>query len=579
MNMRSSFSRVLRLMLSGVIIGFGAYVLTSYILRYAVYPADSDEALHLLEGLTPMLDARAGHWGRLLQNLYFQPWYPPMHSAMLAAAFTIWTPNLVVARLTSVVLWVLALPLMALVVRSLSGRQEATGEVATVLLGVTAPAPFLLATLCMVESLEIVLALIFLLSYIRTLRQATPGKGETSLCAGVMLAVVFLGRIPMASFLAVAVLFNEIFAWWYRQTDWPLVGRLAALLGPIALVALLWLKHPVKVAGFLDYLRASAPRLPLLSRANLTHYVTVLADAYVAVRPWACWIFLSIGISFWQWRDGSVRIILLLLIVTLVALILKRQTSSRFAISAGLASLLLTGYQVTRLAHGLRDGQRWHRIAVAVLAAVTVLVSVRPLHRRLATLPFAVRVNYETDPEINELYNWVADRIPLEERRVVLINGWDQVSGAGLEWALSTGERTLPRSSQGVLVEQFDLLEPSDEVLNRFVRLLGQQDIRYILHLEGGPVAYAGAWWAYRGTVEERITEVSQESFTVRLWDARVMDRLIGNRLTPTEVQTVQRDMRYPITVHATLFAVSSKEWSAPDGFRHVHLPRHGVIR
>ena len=566
MNRNSLPFRIFSLGLCCVLTGVLICVLTSHVFQCQIYPPDSDEAIHLMGGLTPALDARAGHWVEIARHLYFQPWYPPLYSVLLAVVFAVCDPSLTIARLTSVGLWALSLPLIALVVRSLSEKREMMGEVVAILMGATAPVFILLAALCMEEGLASLFVLLFLLLYIRTLKveEADQQRQKAAVWAGLTLGMVFLSRISTALFLAAAVFINEILEGWHRKSSRRLGMRMAALLGPMIVVALLWLAHPAKTVDFLAYLRVSVPYFSLFSRANLTYYSLALADMYVAARPLALWMFVSVMVSLRQWRHGAVRFFLLLIVVTLGSLMLKRQANPRFAILAGIAAFILTGYQAAHLVRSLRTSPRWRQGAVAGLVALTLLITVQSLYRRFVTIPFALQVNYETDPETNALYAWVAEHVPAGERRIALINGWDQCSGSALQWYLSTSERTLPASSEEVIVAQFDLEDPSDEAVTRFVQLLEQRGIRYILHLEGGPVSHAGAWWAYKAAVQDRASEVAQQTFTIRLWDERVMDHLARNQVVPVQIETIQTAQHYPISIRATLFVLSPGNESAP---------------
>lgn len=549
-----------RLVLAGlclVLVVVMAVVLASYAFEYRIYPPDSDEGIHLVQGLNPALDAQAGQWKALARRLYFQRWYPPLYSVLLSAAFAFTGPSLIAARMINVALWALSLLVMTLIARSLCDDRAFVSGAVTLLLGATAPVPMLVSTLCMEESLAVLLSFSCVLSYVHA-RDPAPARHATTWRTGLLLAMVFLSRIPVALFLAGSLFVNEVLEgeWGKRK---QLATRLVALLGPAVLVALAWLGHPDKLMDFLEYVQASVPRFPLFSKANLTHYPLVLMTMYVAAWPLAPWIVAATLTSLWQWWNRSVRLLLLMILVTIASLMVKRQVNPRFAILAAPALFILTGSQAGRAAQRLHAAPRWQRIAIAGLILLTLLSAAHPLHRRFATLPLALEVNYETDPEMTAIYAWVFEQVSPPDRRIVLINGWNQCSGAALEWYLSTADLGPARGTGEVIVRQFDLKDPSEEIIGRFTELLESQDIRYIVHLQGGPVSYAGAWWAYKAAIQDRITKTGEQSFAIHLWDGRVRNWLLRNQLSVEEAEEARVKRHYPVSIRATLFALSQE--------------------
>jgi hypothetical protein len=157
------------------------------------------------------------------------------------------------------------------------------------------------------------------------------------------------------------------------------------------------------------------------------------------------------------------------------------------------------------------------------------------------------------------IYAWVFEQVSPPDRRIVLINGWNQCSGAALEWYLSTADLGPARGTGEVIVRQFDLKDPSEEIIGRFTELLESQDIRYIVHLQGGPVSYAGAWWAYKAAIQDRITKTGEQSFAIHLWDGRVRNWLLRNQLSVEEAEEARVKRHYPVSIRATLFALSQE--------------------
>jgi hypothetical protein len=556
---RPTLLRILTIVLCGVLVTTLACFLTTYTRQHQTYPPDSDEAIHLMEGLTPALDMRTGDLPALVRHIYFQPWYPPLYPILLAAFFAACGAGLAAARLISVALWILSLPLTGLVVRALSGtRQPSRGTSAAVLLAATSPMFLLLAGLCMEESLAVPLVLLHFLFYLSALKEPADGRLRNAVWAGLVLAMVFLTRISTGLFLAATVLLNELPEMLKRRVPRPPVTRTVALFAPVTIAALLWLGHPQKMADFQEYLGASVPSTAPFSSENLTYYSLALKDMYVAAWPLAIWLLAAVLASLRERRRSGVRFMLLHIPVTLVSLMLKGQTNPRFAISVAMAIFILAGYQAQRLIQSWQASSKRRQAAIALLLALTLATAAQPLYHRFATLPFALEVNYETVPEINDIYEWTAQQVPAGERNIVLVNGWDQCSGSALQWYLSTGAQAPIHDSDRVVVEQFDLQDPSDDNLARFAQLLNQKDIRYVLHLEGGPVSLAGAWWAYKAHVQDRLTKVAQQTFTIRLWDGQVIDQVLRNRVPPSQVETVRETMHYQIPIHATLFAVST---------------------
>jgi len=72
---------------------------------------------------------------------------------------------------------------------------------------------------------------------------------------------------------------------------------------------------------------------------------------------------------------------------------------------------------------------------LTLITLTALLLGTSAAVNRLRLYPTLMQVEYETDPDANWLVAWLAAVIPQDERRVMLVNPWDQFSGPVLEWA------------------------------------------------------------------------------------------------------------------------------------------------
>ena len=117
-----------------------------------------------------------------------------------------------------------------------------------------------------------------------------------------------------------------------------------------------------------------------------------------------------------------------------------------------------------------------------MLAAIAALVvtTVQGLARRMTLYPMLYMAELETDPRAEELYEWIAARIPAGAN-VGLAYEWDQMSNFALGWELTTRHTTAPRRADLVTMWEMDQLpEPTPE---NVAALRDQMNVRHINYL------------------------------------------------------------------------------------------------
>lgn len=137
-----------------------------------------------------------------------------------------------------------------------------------------------------------------------------------------------------------------------------------------------------------------------------------------------------------HWRDNRLWLLAIFFVWHLVNISLHGGMRPRFLVTAIPALWLMGGVWAARAAEAwpgwmarLRtSATRWvARLAMLAAIAALVVTTVQGLARRMTLYPMLYMAELETDPRAEELYEWIAARIPAGAN-VGLAYEWDQMS-------------------------------------------------------------------------------------------------------------------------------------------------------
>jgi 4-amino-4-deoxy-L-arabinose transferase-like glycosyltransferase len=484
--------------------------LACVLFTYRTWPFDSDEVVHAIQGLQLAADLRGGQIGDFFSDLYFHRWYPPLLSLYLTPFLAILGPSYWAARYPLLLLFVLNLALLYRVGRLLWRRWEA--GVVAVLLGATSPVMWMLALLCMEESL----AMTGLLLVIAGCALSVRGKLNW-LWVGLALVVTFLARISTGVFTSIALL---VVCCARPGTLKERIRVTGQVLGPLAVTAFIWWIHPFKLQGLQDYFLASAPRQSSITWPLLTHYWEQLLSTHTAGWVLGLLVVVSIFSSLLRWKEPVVQLLLTLLLIAWGALVLKRQLAPRLFFVALPPAFLLTSLQIVTQSEKMG---RWVR---NVLIGSLTLYLLAATAIRALTFPFLMEVAYETDLQSEDARAWIAQHA--SAGKIFMINGWDQFSSQTQSWYLASLHWPHGEKDQ---VADVELQDPArrPEAVADFQQAVLAFPGSTIVHLGNTPVPQAGAWWAYQSSLvacwdgEWEATT----TFWIKIWDGRLEGEIL----------------------------------------------------
>ncbi len=497
------------------------------ILRYHDLPFDWDEAVHANGGLILALDLRAGDLPAFFRDSYAQAYYPPAFSWLLAPMFLIFGPSRVAARATSLICLLLAVAAIYLVGLTLDKRRGWVAGLIAALLTLFSLPLLTNAALVMLETPALLTSSLALLIYIKALDDG-PRTNQFCLLASVLLGFTFLVKYPYGLALALTLVIAEALRVVRRsplalRRPLPLM-RWASLFGPLFALIVLWLAGPGKIAGFIAYTRQQIPQDWTLSLADLLFYPQAIALSY-SPTPWVAGLLLAGLVSaLTHAREERLRLLIIYFVVGIGLLLLEGQHHSiRFAIPFVPALYLVAGRECGRYL-GWRPGPldqekpSYQPILVPVLTLITlaaVLFGMNAVFNRLRLYPALMRVEYETDPESARLAAWLAAVIPQDERRVVLVNPWDQFSGPALEWAFLALQ---PNPLAHFHDQQVGVLWPQSSSIETVQATKAEWDaqgVRYVVVFEGSPEGCGVCWPGYYELLQPQLALVAETSLVL----------------------------------------------------------------
>lgn len=535
----------------------GAFVART-ILDYQSLPFDWDEAMHANGGLILALDLRAGDLPAFIRDSYAQAFYPPAFSWLLTPALSVFGPSRVAARMTSLICLELAVVVIYLVGLELDRRRGWIIGLAGALLTLVSLPMLTNAALVMLEIPALLASFFTLWVYLRT-----GGQRRWSLLAvGVLAGLTFLTKYPYGILVILTLIIVEAVGHITRN-GWPAAcrslpaGRWAYLFGPLLVIGIIWFAGPGKIAGYLEYTRLQIPQDWRFGVSDLLFYPQAIALSY-SPSLWVAGLLMAGLVSaLAHAREEPLRLLLVYFSAGVGLLLVKGQHHNiRFVAPMVPALYLIAGRELIRylekrlpaLASGLpiksigvREGARGKSrrllplllFTFTLIVALAILSGITGAYYRLSLYPVLMRLEYETDPAADELATWLAAMIPPGERRLVMVNNWDQFSGPALEWAFIALQPDPPGRFQDQSVLVLWPQSSSVEAVQATQAAWKAAGVRYVVVFEGSPEGCAPCWQGHYDQLRPQLESLAETRLTLHAWDRDLIGRLRLAQLRP----------------------------------------------
>lgn len=499
------------------------------ILAHSAYPFDLDEANHANGALAMLMAYRAGGFTALLRAFAQQGFYPPAFAPVQLLSFALLGPSFTAARVCSVAAFFLAILLIfALCVQIDKKHGWLAGLIAC---GATlTSAPLLVnAGLVMKEAPGLLVSILFLICYLRSLRRATRSR---LLLAGVLLFVLFLTKYTYGvAAVATTLLVEFTLLLWPAPgalpepqgaaslrpapaadlTFWQRLRRQARrrslwLLAPFLLALAIWFALPGNLALFGDYVTAQPEEAYTFTLDNLLFYPRSIFREQSPAPIFALVTALALLWALQRWRDTATRLLLIYFVAGLAMMTLNRPQNPRFIATFVPAAHILSALMLARLS--LSSLPRRLPAPLAALAPIAlllalILLSLPTTLERFREYPARMTVAYETDPAIEGLAAWVQSQLP-PGQRFYIVNYWDQFGPQTLAWRL--GNSALATNQEAtfsdVLMPSALLAPATPQRTQQFREQLIASGATYLLVLEGAPWG-APFWPEYTADLHE----------------------------------------------------------------------------
>jgi len=204
-----------------------------------------DEAKHTLNGALIFHDLRGRDLLAFVLDSYFQVYWPPLHSWLVAAAFLLSGPSLEAARAVSVLSFVLLAPTLFLVARIVEPRHGIVAGCLAAALALTSPGITLLAARAMLELPALLALSITMLIYCVLERNPAARPGAHALL-GASVVLTYLVKTNYGVLLVITMILARLIGVRFRLHLLLTRENLYAAL-PLILFCLIWFAYPLKL--------------------------------------------------------------------------------------------------------------------------------------------------------------------------------------------------------------------------------------------------------------------------------------------------------------------------------------------
>lgn len=529
--------------------------LSRQVITYSHYPFDTDEANHALGGLEVANALARGDWLAAVGQSYSKDFYPPAVDWINAPVFLLFDATPTTARLVGVVCLFLACLVIFAIGLALEEKRGWLAGLVAVALTLTARPLLVHSALNMLEAPGLLVSMLFLYSYLRTLRRPTR---RNLLVTSSLLLLTFLTKYTYGVVVVATLLLVEaslLFTRHEGESFGQCLKRLARrrwpwLLGPFVVGVVVWFGRPEKIATFFTYTRPLAEEQAWFSLDNVFFYLRSLAVHY---GPGPIFSLITVASLVWaamRWRNPRLRLLLVYFLVGMVAIMLvNHPPNPRFIATFVPAAHLLTGglvvWLLRRWQHTRRQRVRLRLLGVTLVLLFATVVGIPTVIGRYAVYPSALEAYLETTPVNNVMAAWIDEQLP-EEAAVLLVNYWDQFSPETLAWHLKAQRRTSSIEVEGMLMEP-----ATPQTVAELQQRLAAVGATHLVLLEGGPWG-ASFWPEYTDALADRLEPVAEREFTLQMYDAA--DYLDYASLDPESWEPIKAESLYEMKVGVIIY-------------------------
>jgi 4-amino-4-deoxy-L-arabinose transferase-like glycosyltransferase len=330
-----------------------------------------DEAAHALQGALVTHDLRAHDLMSLLFDSYRQVWWPPMHSWLLSGAFLIAGSSMETARAVSVLAFVLLVPTLFLVARTVAPRQGVLAGSVSAALALTSPGLIALAAQSMLE-LPGLLALSLTTLVYCWLERHPDARPRTHMFLGACTTLTYLVKSSCGVLLIISIVLTKLIAAGFRPRRLLTKQNLYAVL-PLAVFSAIWFAYLPKVVSTWYALINEASGVEARGLLGLLFYpraiVHLSGSWWMSVLLWG-----GLVMAWKNRRQPGIGFLAVLALAQFVIGEFHHTKADRHMLPMFPSMFVLAGVATTILWSWLRPGG-WGRRAPAIglLACVAVL--------------------------------------------------------------------------------------------------------------------------------------------------------------------------------------------------------------
>jgi hypothetical protein len=521
--------------------------LAAQIRGVADLPFATDEAVHANGGLELALDLKAGDIGGFIRSVYQQAYYPPMQSLLLAPAFILFGATETTARMVGLACLFAIVLLLYAIGLGLHERHGWLIGLIAALFAATSQPLLTESVMAMQEPVGLLFTLIGLWLYMRGVKRE---NDRYFVAASFALVAATLAKYLFGVYLVATFALARIVA--ARFNPRRLIARSnIALFIPFTVFMIAWFIDPAKQHDFWRY--ASVPSLQAEAGSfdHLTFYWRSLIVNFTSDPLLGILLIGGLIYGLLRWRDPIQWVLAVHVLAAIAGMTIRNTINPRFIYVAAPLAYPLAGAAVVKLIEVYR---RWLRgrsesvrrpinlAAIGVVAVAFVFVVLPGVSARYMSYPALLEVRIKTDAREFAAFEWIAQAIPPERRKILMVNYWDQFSAEGLKWYLLSRDTTPGRRFEDVQVTP-RFAEPVDAAsIAGFVEGMRNLGVTELVGFAGGPEGNSGAWTESQPLIGQALQYVSDRGFEMAQWDRALLLRLRDNEFR--DAQTLAEAMQ-----------------------------------